>query len=456
MCATSGRLLVDAIEGSGLVEPRSTGVLLLSGGADSCALAFGLAGLSPRPGFCALHFNYGLRRESGDDEAAAAALCERLGIELLVERPVRPSDRPGNLHAWAREERYRAAEVVRKERGLDWIALAHTASDLAETVIYRLAVSPGTRALATMPARRGPVIRPLLTLSRQQLRSEAEAAGLPFVDDRSNDDPSFARARIRSEVLPVLADLNPSVLQAISRTRDDLAEELDFLSRAGGELIEEGAAGVPRIEASRLARAHPALRRFALRAMAEEALGRPVAVSREQTAEICRLVASSEGGRIDLREGASLVAESGTVIVEPGGPACPERAELELPGRLEWGGWTILAEHMQPPFEPAGPQVATLDADRLGSALEVRSWREGDRMVPFGMDGSKSLQDLFTDCHLPRSQRRSLPLLVSEGEIAWVPGLAIADRFRLTPDSKRAIRFEAAPAPGPQGVPRTD
>ncbi len=458
--------LVEAIEASGLVAPGSTGVLLLSGGADSCALAFGLAGLTPRPEFCALHLNYRLREESDGDEAAAASLCRRLGIELLVEHPVRSAAQSGNLHAWARDERYRAAEAVRAGRDLDWIAVAHTAGDLAETFIYRLAVSPGSRPLAAMPARRGAVIRPLLSLSREQVRAEAEAAGLPFVDDRSNDDPSFARSRIRNEVLPVLADLNPSVLETISITRDDLAEELEFMSRAGAELVRQDPGGELHIDGATLARAHPALRRFALRALAGQALGRPVPVSRRQVAAICRLASTPEGGRIDLGEGASMVAESGVVLVEPGkgtvgtgqssGQGCLEPARLELPGRIEWGGWSISAEALEPPFETEGPQVATLDADLLGPALEVRFWRQGDRIAPLGMSGSKSLQDLFTDHRVPRSRRRTLPLLMSQGEIAWVPGLAVGDRFRLTSKTKRAVRLEAGPAPGPRGIPVAD
>jgi tRNA(Ile)-lysidine synthase len=100
---------------------------------------------------------------------------------------------------------------------------------------------------------------------------------------------------------------------------------------------------------------------------------------------------------------------------------------------------------MTPPFVPDGPAVATLDQDLLGSELEVRAWRPGDRISPLGLDGSKSLQDLFTDHRFPRSGRRRLPLLVAGGEIAWVPGLAVADRFRLTSQTRRAIRFEVVP-----------
>jgi len=454
------RILTEAIGASGLISPGSGGVILLSGGADSCALAFGLSRLEPRPALHALHLNYGLRSESGEDEAACIGVCERLGIELTVFRPERAE---GNLHAWAREQRYGEAERVRRDRGLDWIAVAHTASDLAETVIYRLAVSPGTRALAAMPARRGAVIRPLLDLSREQVRRAATAAELPFVDDRSNDDPAFARTRIRHEVMPVLADLNPAVLEAITRTRRDLSEELDFLSAAGSGLLSSDPDGTPSIGVSDLAAAHPAVRRFALRAVAESVLGRPAPVSREQAALILRLAESPEGGRIDLGEGASLIAESGVVRVDPGpsagadpDPADEPRALLELPGAVEWGQWSIAAEEMRPPFIPSGPEQATLDLDLLGEQLEVRSWRDGDRIRPLGLGGSKSLQDLFTDHRLPRSRRRRIPVLLAGEEVAWVPGIAVGDPFRLGPGTSRAVRLTARRQTGAQDGPPPD
>ncbi len=445
--------LSAAIRDSGLVSPGSGGVILLSGGADSCALAFGLSRLKPRPTLHAVHLNYGLRSESGEDELACSRLCERLAIELTVIRPERGS---GNLHAWARQQRYGEAERVRRDLALDWIAVAHTASDLAETVVYRLAVSPGTRALAAMPSRRGAVIRPLLGLSRQAVRQAATAAELPFVDDRSNDDPAFARARIRHEVMPVLADLNPSVLEAVARTREDLAEELDFLAAAGSQLVDFDPDGTPSVAASDLAAAHPAVRRFALRSVAESVLGRAVPVSRQQAAAVLELVEDPEGGRIDIGEGASLVAESGRVGVDSGssppfGSEAP--AVLELPGSLEWNDWAIAAEEMRPPFAAAGPDVATLDLDRLADRLEVRSWREGDRMRPLGLDGSKSLQDLFTDRRLPRSRRRRVPVLLSAGEVAWVPGIAVGEAFRLAPATSRAVRLTACLPAQAQGGP---
>jgi tRNA(Ile)-lysidine synthase len=437
--------LGEAIAASGLVEAGSGGVVLLSGGADSCALAYGLSRLDPRPEVHAVHVNYGLRPESGEDEATSELLCRRLGIGLTVFRPERSQ---GNVHAWARDERYRAAEQVRRDRGLDWVAVAHTASDLAETMLYRLAVSPGTRALAALPARRGAVIRPLLGLSRAQVRRLAEEAGLGFVDDRSNSDPAYARSRIRHEVMPVLAELNPSVLETLARTRADLGEELDFLATAGSELVETGPDGSRAIPVPSLSAAHPAVRRFALRSLAESALDRQVPVSTGQALAILRLAAGPEGGKVDLGRGAFLVAESGCVRVEADAPAAEPPVTLGLPGSVEWGNWTIAAEPMEPPFEPSGPDVATLDLDRLGERLEVRSWREGDRIRPLGLGGSKTVQDLFTDRRLPRSRRRVVPLLIAAGEVAWIPGIAVAEPFRIGAGTRRAVRLTARRADG--------
>jgi tRNA(Ile)-lysidine synthase len=441
----AGAALLDAITSSGLVEPGSGGVILLSGGPDSAALAFGLAragrgGLVGSGSLLALHVNYGLRPDSGEGEEAAAALCDRLGIELVVERPDRGS---GNLHAWARAVRYDAGEALREARGLDWVAVAHTRSDLAETVIYRLATSPGTRALATMPGRRGRVIRPLLGLTRAEVRDAVILAGLPFVDDRSNDDPVFARARIRNEVLPVLEGLNPAVLRAVAETRAELGEELDLIGELAGRLLGDS----PTVSAEVLAAAHPALRRHALRLLAERGFRRPVPVSRDQAAEVMRLAGHPEGGEVDLGGGASLAVESGVIFTpvrdpEPDGPI-----SLDLPnGRGDWGHWSLEAEPMEPPFSPEGPDVATLDVDLLGKHVEVRAWREGDRMRPLGMDGSKTLQDLFTDAGVRRSQRGIHPVVTSaDGQIAWVPGLAVAEPFRMTPDTRRAVRISARP-----------
>jgi tRNA(Ile)-lysidine synthase len=214
--------LAGVVRESGLVEPRSSGMVLVSGGADSACAAAALVEHCGRPNVHALHLNYSLRESSAADERACRALCAALRIDLRVERPELEG---GNLQAAAREARYSAAERLRERIDADWVATGHTATDLAETMVYRLAASPGRRALLGLPARRGHLIRPLLALGRDDARRLAREAGLPFFDDPSNLDPRFARNRIRSEVLPVLKKLSPAAERNMAETRAELAEE---------------------------------------------------------------------------------------------------------------------------------------------------------------------------------------------------------------------------------------
>ena len=444
-------ILAEAVRASGLVVPEAprgdratatAAVALLSGGPDSACLALGLAAVLGGEALVGLHLNYGLREGSDADESAAAELCERLGIELVVQRPRLGG---GNLQAEARDARYAAARRLRSARGAAWIATGHTRTDLAETVLYRLATSPGTRALLGMPARSGEVIRPLLALGREQTRRLASEAGLPFRDDPSNLDPRFARARIRSEVLPVLRDLNPAVEEAIAATRAEAAEESEALEALAAEALAAAGieAGATAVQSSALAGLHPALRRLALRRYAERVAGRAVAMPRETAERIWRLAGSPEGGEVDLGGGLRAVCEAGVVRIAASGDPRPEPAELAVPGSCRFGGWELRAEVVPGPVEPRGPDVATLDAAALGSPLTVRAWCDGDRMAPLGLRGTKSLQDLFTDRHVPRSLRRTLPVVVAGGRIAWVAGVAVGEEFRLGGESAEAAVLSA-------------
>jgi tRNA(Ile)-lysidine synthase len=108
-----------------------------------------------------------------------------------------------------------------------------------------------------------------------------------------------------------------------------------------------------------------------------------------------------------------------------------------VPGRIPYGAGALRAE--RGPDLPPGDGV--LDADALATPLEVRPWRAGDRMRPLGLDGTRRLQDLFTDRKVPRERRRALPVVLSAGEIAWVPGVATGERFRVTPATRARARL---------------
>jgi tRNA(Ile)-lysidine synthase len=382
-------------------------VVLLSGGRDSVCL-LDLAARLAGP-VTAVHVNYGLRDSADADEAHCAALCERLGVELDVRRP-RGSQ--GNLQAWAREQRYAAAM---EHEGL--IATGHTATDQVETVLYRLAVSPGRRALLGMPERDGRVIRPLLTSTREETAAYCAEHGLPWREDPSNADPAFARNRVRHDLLPALRSLHPAAEQNVLRTLAVLRDEAAVLD----ELVAD-----PPDEIARLAELPPALRRLAVQRLAGE---RPAIGAR--TDEILAL--GSQGtASLDLGGGLRAVVEYGRLRFERERPAVPAPALLPVPGRTPYGDGELTCETAAD---------GRFDADALAEALEVRPWRPGDRMRPVGLGGSRTLQDLFTDRKVPRERRRHVPVVVSGGEIAWVPGVATGERFGVTTRTKRRVHL---------------
>jgi tRNA(Ile)-lysidine synthase len=347
----------------------------------------------------ALHVNYGLRPEADADEAHCVEICERLGVPLRVHRAGEPR---GNVQAWAREVRYAEAH---KLEGL--IAVGHTATDQAETVLYRLIASPGRRALLGMPERSGRVIRPLLGMTREETAAYCTEHGLTWREDATNT--SSARGRIR-EIL----DLHPAAEANLARTLALLRDEAEVLDLAVDAAVDADLTSLP-----------PALARLVLQRMAGDV---PIGAHADAVLELAR-----KGGTasLDLPGGLRATSEYGRVtIARPSAPEPPSSATLSVPGDVRFGEGVVSC------------RVGEGDLTGLAPTLEVRAWRPGDRMRPTGLGGTKSLQDLFTDRKVPRAHRHALPVVVSDGEIAWIPGVATGERFRATEESGDRVRLD--------------
>ena len=194
-----------------------------------------------------------------------------------------------------------------------------------------------------MPARRGRLVRPLLGLGRDEVRREVEAVGLNFADDPSNLDPAFARARIRSGVMPVLGQVNPAFERNVARTLEEVGQEAEFLEQEASGLLQEGLDRRPFISAEAIAVAPPAIARYGLRLLAERVSAGTVPVSIETTTLVRRLAGRPEGGSADLGGGLRIEVGSGLVLAEPtasraAAPDAPP-ALLPVPGAVGWAGW---------------------------------------------------------------------------------------------------------------------
>ena len=408
---------LEAARESGLIAADAPLLVMVSGGGDSVCLLDVALRLGARAG--ALHVNYGLRPGADEDERFVRELCERLGVPVRVAR-VELGEGGGNLQERARDARYALAEQAAEA---DYAA-GHTASDQAETVLYRLAVSPGSRALHGMEPRRGRLVRPLLGATRDEVRGYLRGRGLAWREDPSNADRRFARARVRHDVLDALRQLSPAAELTIAQTAAQLRDEAALLDTLAAEALDELGGG-PAISLADLRGHPPAVRRLVLRRLAGD---RPVAD------EILEL--DDRGTKsLDLGDGLRAVAEYGTLRFTRAREAEPPApVVLPVPGRARFGDWEVEAL----PGEPGEVTVAG-----LGGPLSVRSWRDGDRLRPLGLGGTKSLQDLFTDRKVPRALRRGLPVVEAEGEIVWVAGLAVAERFAAAEGDPEAVGLSA-------------
>jgi tRNA(Ile)-lysidine synthase len=449
-----------------LWNPDSRVIAAVSGGSDSVALLLILRALAAE-GHLRLagvaHVHHHIRGRSADDDYAfVQALALRLGLPCDIghaDVPAMARQAGRSLEVAGRNVRLDFYRQALGRLGAQSIALAHTRGDQAETVLLRLARGAGPRGLGSMAPRSGHRIRPLLEVSRHELRAWLVAQGEPWREDATNSDVAVVRNRIRHHVLPQLAFVNPRVEEALARAARIHTADADVLDELAGaeveRLVHHGQGGVT-IEAGGLHQLPEALaRRVVLRAL--HAAEPSKAYSWNDTDGVLRL---TTGGPLDI--GRVRVELNGRFVVltvratspKSGGTASPRAGAtthadgpvvvLEVPGRVRHpsGWWILEADGPMAPeaTAPSSANQVVLDAAALGRHLTIRGWRPGDRVQPLGLGGRKKLQDVFVDRKVPRDERSLVPVVLDARErIAWVAGHVVGEPFRVTSSSASVV-----------------
>ncbi len=449
--------VLEAVHDDELWRAGDRVAVAVSGGADSVALVRLLAALASRyPWTLAglIHVHHGLRGADADGDAdfcRALAAGLNLPIEVVhvdVRAAMAASRR--SLEATARTLRYEAFETAAQVLDASVVATGHTADDQAETVLLRLLRGASLRGVAGIRRRRGRYARPLLGLRRAELRAYLEALPQAWREDASNLDETLPRNRLRQTLLPVVERDWPGAVPALARFAHLASDDDRLLARMAGQasadVIRTGADGVELIGA-RLVALPDALARRVVRHALDLAGGSATFADVERVRRLAD--AGRPDARVDLH---GLVADRTPESVRlrrPGPTDAPFTGELrlEIPGdvRIVETGAVLQASFVRGPDRPAVSAgwdglVALQDAT-VSRPLTVRARRPGDRMTPLGAPGSRSLQDLFVDRKLPRAWRSRWPVVVdAEGQIVWVPGLAVSERCRVrTPEAGMVI-----------------
>ena len=446
---------------------RGPWLVAFSGGPDSLALAVGLRTLSRdrsgAPRIELLHIDHRIDSGSRDRAEAARVLAERLELPFrLVHRDVRATLGAGeNLEAAARRVRYDALEEVRASLGADRILTAHHADDQAETVLLRLRAGSSLVGLSGIRERRGPLWRPLLDLRRHELATLVATFGHEPLIDPTNRDLARDRNRLRHLLLPALEAREPGLTDRLACLAAAAARSRTALERRVRDLVDlRFEPGAVTLDLAALVGLPPAVAILALRTAEADAgfdLPSSTAALRERWRQLKR------GGAAKPRPGAvdrwSIRPDGRLSIPAPEDPfagrPAPFSYTLSVPGEVEipeLGGRIRLG------WCPVEEWMSRGEADRAALAVpppgsgrwEIRNRRPGDRLHPLGGPGMRRLKDLLIDRKVPRDRRDRIPLLLLDGANAWVPGVTIAEEFRLRGEREALVAEWVANPAGPR------
>lgn len=398
-----------------------------------------LVELGSRP--VVLHVDHGLRgEESREDARFVRDLCGRLEVPCVVRSAEIGG---GNVQEEARRERYALAEAVMDKCGLEVIATAHTADDVAETVLLNLARGSGLRGLSGIPPVRGRVVRPLIEIRRAEILAYLSLLEQPYRTDQTNLTPKYARNRVRLEVLPILEELYPGAAGNMARSAALLREDLEALEgpavsavlRCGHEVF---------VPLDRLGSLHSALQRLAVRHAYSELLPGAPPLDSAQVEAVLELSRRIEGPRrLDLPGGATVARGPWEIVFYHREMSSLGEIDLKVGIQEEYADWMVAAREV-PRFDPedaARPEVVYLDASK--GPFRVRTAREGDTIRPLGLGGEKKVMRAMMDRKVPKDLRRRTPVVVDGSEnVAWVFMGELGEEFKVTPATEKLLKVE--------------
>lgn len=451
--------VVRKIREQQLFNPGDTLIVALSGGADSTAL---LDLLGRLPGFdlrlVAAHLNHCLRGEESDgDEEFCRRLAGDRGLPIEVVRVdvKNYAATDGlNLEDAGRRARILFLEQMREKYSAAAIVTAHHGDDQAETVLMRLLRGSGMTGLSGMQYRneRG-YVRPLLDISRADIEQYLIELGLAWCEDASNHDLDFLRNRIRHELLPLLEQYNPAIRHALTATAALLSDEnalMDSLTEQAFEACWYSSHDSSMVCGIVEFKAHPpALQRRMLRHACLRLAGNLEGFDHGHIESIRQLPDSPRpNARLSLPQGISAMREYDRIVLRfstQEASLYTEELSIPAPGsyRLHWGG-SLVVEMCSATidFNQLPADVACFEISRTPFPWRVRSFRAGDRIVPFGMTGRKKVKDVFIDRKIPLPDRRLIPLLFCGDNLIWIAGVCASETCRINAVEPVVIRVE--------------
>lgn len=431
----------DFIAKHQLLSHDNLHLVALSGGADSMALLLIMQQLGYR--IEAVHCNFHLRGEESDrDEEFVKSVCERLNIPIhLIHFDTKEyaSLHQVSIEMAARELRYGYFRQLCQDIGAVSVCVAHHRDDAVETLLMNLMRGSGIHGLTGIRPKNGPIVRPLLCVSREEIEQYLLSIGQDYVTDSTNLIDDVVRNKIRLRILPLLKEINPKVSENIYKTAQYLCEAEkvldDSLEALKAEIIQCGHDGFPQTVSIPLL-----LKQSSPELFLHEWLA-PYGFNTTQTSQIsARLI--GESGREFLSSTHTLVVDRETLVLVPL-QAPMKTMKIPEEGRYRYDDNICFDVRLTNEISISkSSDYVTLDAKAIRFPLTIRPVQAGDRFCPYGMEGHRLVSDFLTDSKLSLiDKRRQLVVTDSDGQIIWLVGLRSDHRFRVTEQTSTILQI---------------
>ncbi|MBE9547553.1 MAG: tRNA lysidine(34) synthetase TilS [Proteobacteria bacterium] len=438
-------------------------VVAVSGGPDSVALLKVLSMVSGkyRLSLVAAHLNHGLRgEESNSEERFARELCESMGIAFESKYIDVPSLIKGEKRSpedVCRDVRYNFFKKVREKYKADKIALGHNLDDQAETVIMKFLRGSGMGGLrGILPMRDGIYIRPLISVTRDEILTFLKKEGMEFVTDSSNVEDIYLRNRIRNRLIPELREnYNPGLEENLDHTADIIRVEDDYIKTAVEDVLTTW--GVDRnqddirVNIPELVKLHEAIQRRVIKTLLQNCSHQKKGIGYLHVKSVMDLITGgSPNGILNLPFDLEVRREYDLLVISktktPVGRNHEFHYTVEIPGTVNIKELGIKATFdlvdSVPTLNFDTDRTVFMDYENISFPLIIRNMKPGDRIQPFGMNGTKKVKSFFIDEKTPKNRRKEIPLLVDQKSVLWIMGMRLSERARITDKTTRVVKAE--------------
>jgi len=427
-----------------LLEGSEKILLAVSGGADSVVMLDLFAKAGYRCGIA--HCNFHLRDTHSDkDEALVKKLAEKYNFPYFkIDFDTRKYAKENSIsiEMAARDLRYEWFEKVRKKNDYDYIAVAHHSDDIIETFFLNLVRGTGIRGLSGIKAISGKIIRPLLFTSRTDILQYIKQNNLEYREDASNNDVLIKRNKLRKEIIPQLADINPSYRENILKTIKILDETQNVLQEKVDEFRKELINRQDEIlyfDIQKILKSkNPEFYLFELLY--------PYGYNAAQVSDVYNSL-NGNSGKVFYSAKYQLVKDRQFLILSPLSKTMPEQtvylSEHQTETKINQKLKLKIEQYSYQTNYPKDSKIAVLDKDKLQFPLTVRKWQAGDYFYPLGMNKKKKLSDFFIDNKFSRTEKENTYVILSNNDIIWIVGYRIDNRYKIVSETKNILQIAA-------------